>query len=129
LRLTFAAENRSPTGGGYGVFALQSAKRPQPYVVRREYPGAGMRPQLAYQTLRAALEYILAVLARTGRQPADWALEITGDAPLVIGQLTGSAAVQQPDLRPLNEQCRALLGRFGRYQLTLSVTPARLLDR
>ena len=45
-------------GGGYGTFAIESAKRAQPYVVRREYPGAGTLPQVAYQTLIAALDYI-----------------------------------------------------------------------
>jgi hypothetical protein len=118
LRVTFAVRNAGPGNGSYGVFALESATRPQPYVVRREYPGAGTLPQVAYQTLLAALEYILAVLTRTQRQPGDFALEIAGDAPLVIRQLTGSAAVRPPELQPLNAQCRALLGRFGSYQLT-----------
>jgi hypothetical protein len=130
LRLTFAVGNADPTGGRYGVFTLESAKRPQPYVVRRDYPGSWTTPHVAYQTLLDALDYILAVLARTGRQPADWTLEITGDAVLVSGQLSGSAEVWPVELQALNEQCRALLGRFGSYHLSGldRFAPATLLD-
>jgi hypothetical protein len=123
LRVTFAARGAGSAGGCYGVFALESAKRAQPYVVQRDYPGAATPPQVAYQTLQAALEYILAVFARTGRQPGDFALEIASDTPLVIRQLSGSAVVRPPKLRPLNEQCLGLLRQFGSYHLTVQ-TPA-----
>jgi hypothetical protein len=130
LRVTFAVGSASPASGSYGVFTIESAKRAQPYVVRREYPRAGTLPQVAYQTLLAALAYILAVLARTERQPADFSLEIAGDTPLVIGQLTARATVRPPELRPLNEQCRAVLRQFGRYRLMVQTpaAPAALLD-
>src|SRR4051812_27107998 len=75
LRLTFTAGSAGPDSGSYGVFTLESAKRRQPYVVRRDYPGPATSPQVAYQTLFAALEYILVVLACTERQPADFSLE------------------------------------------------------
>jgi ribonuclease HI len=123
LRVTFDGGSRGNPGQGYGSFAVESPKWPQPHIERRTYPGMLTNNQAEYLTLIAALEYILAALERTQRDPGQFVLEIAGDSALVIAfggaehinQVTGTWKVKQPELRPLADRCRDLLARFGNY--------------
>lgn len=70
--------------------------------------------QAEYRTLIGALERLLDLRGPRARATA---VHVLGDSLLVISQLRGQWKVKNADLRPLFEQARSLLSRFGRVDL------------
>ena len=114
--IVFDGGSKGNPGRGYGSYeiAARTGERKQK---RLEFGDRVTNNEAEYRTLIAALEDLTAMIARHGRQPADYSVRIRGDSQLVIQQVGGRWKVNHPNLRPLHARARALLARFGRSDL------------
>jgi len=104
--------NPGPSGGSY-VLATSDGRRD---TVRLEF-GLGTNNQAEYRTIVAALEDLLGRIERAGKDPARFSVVIQTDSRLVVGQTSEGWKIKEPSLRPLAEQVRALMARFGEARL------------
>src|ERR671935_179756 len=112
LVLIFDGGSLNNPGLGYGSFQLRA--RGEPPVVHRLEFGLGVTNNEAeYRALLAALEAALAHATAAGRDPRALRLLAYGDSQLVVNQVAGRWSVKAPNLRPLRDRARELLGAFG----------------
>jgi probable phosphoglycerate mutase len=117
VKLVFDGGALGNPGKGYGSFVYAGAvKRMRPLTV--EYPGITTNNQAEYMTLIRALESVMADLRAAQREPSEISLEIRSDSQLLVEQVNGRWKVRAVELRPLVEQVRSLLNRFGPWKLT-----------
>ncbi len=82
-------------GEAYGSFRLQRSGSP-PLPVQRLKFGRGTNNEAEYKALLGGLEELRRVLAGEGHRPADVEIEVRGDSRLVLEQLRGDVAGQEP---------------------------------
>ncbi|MDP9374855.1 MAG: ribonuclease HI family protein [Chloroflexota bacterium] len=114
--IVFDGGSKGNPGHGYGSYEI-SARTGQSKQQRLEFGDRITNNEAEYLTLIAALEGLAAMIARHGREPADFSVRVRGDSQLVIQQLAGRWKVKHPNIQPLHERASALLRRFGRADL------------
>ncbi|HMA33730.1 MAG TPA: cupin domain-containing protein [Chloroflexia bacterium] len=117
LQVVFDGGSKGNPGAGYGSFVIMAPGR-QPNLVQKEYPGRMTNNEAEYQTLLEALQYILATLEASGRDPKGYALDLRGDSELLIKQMKGEYQTKNATLRARGEAAHRLLRRFGQWHLT-----------
>jgi ribonuclease HI len=116
LSVAFDGGSRGNPGQGYGSYLVQSPGR-KPVVKRVEFGDNYTNNQAEYDSLIAALEYIIDRLNATGRTPEQVALEIKGDSDLVVNQLQGTYKVKEGGLKPRHARALELLDQFGAWMI------------
>ncbi|HYN87816.1 MAG TPA: ribonuclease HI family protein [Ardenticatenaceae bacterium] len=116
--LIFDGGSKGNPGKGYGSYALHRTATGQKRVERLDFPGRLTNNEAEYQTLIAALETLLGKLREHGRDPKDFSIEVRGDSQLVIFQVQGKWKAKDDRMAGYRDRARALLGEFGRHQLT-----------
>ncbi len=114
--IVFDGGSKGNPGRGYGSYEIRT-RSGQSKQQRLEFGDRVTNNEAEYLTLIAALEGLAAMIARHGREPADFSVCIRGDSQLVIQQLLGRWKVKHPNMFPLHERAGALLKRFGRTDL------------
>lgn len=117
LQVVFDGGSLGNPGKGYGSFVIMAPGR-KPNLVRREYTGVMTNNEAEYRTLIEALDYILAILERGGRDPKGYELDIRGDSELLVKQMKGEYKTKSGSLREQGEAAHRLLRRFGKWHLT-----------
>jgi ribonuclease HI len=117
LNLVFDGGSRGNPGQGYGSYLVQSPGR-RPVVKRVEFGDNYTNNQAEYDSLIAALEYIVDRLDVTNRSPEQVALDIKTDSDLVVNQLQGTYKVKESGLKPRHARALELLDRFGAWMIT-----------
>jgi ribonuclease HI/quercetin dioxygenase-like cupin family protein len=117
LNLVFDGGSRGNPGQGYGSYLVQSPGR-RPVVKRVEFGDNYTNNQAEYDSLIAALEYIIDRLNVTNRSPEQVALDIKTDSDLVVNQLQGTYKVKEGGLKPRHARSLELLDRFGAWMIT-----------
>jgi ribonuclease HI len=117
LNLVFDGGSRGNPGQGYGSYLVQSPGR-RPVVKRVEFGDNYTNNQAEYDSLIAALEYIVDRLNVTNRSPEQVALDIKTDSDLVVNQLQGTYKVKEGGLKPRHARALELLDRFGAWMIT-----------
>jgi ribonuclease HI/quercetin dioxygenase-like cupin family protein len=117
LSVAFDGGSRGNPGQGYGSYLVQSPGR-KPVVKRVEFGDNYTNNQAEYDSLIAALEYIIDRLNATGRTPEQVALDIKGDSDLVVNQLQGTYKVKEGGLKPRHARALELLDQFGAWMIT-----------
>lgn len=116
LLVVFDGGSRGNPGQGYGSYLVQSPGR-KPVVKRAEFGTNHTNNQAEYDSLLAALNYIIDRLTATGRTPDGVALDIKTDSDLVANQLQGNYKVKDAGLKPRHAQAMELLDQFGAWQI------------
>lgn len=103
-------------GRGYGSYVIL---RDSAEILREQltYDHISLRitnNQAEYRTLIGALQRLHDI---RGAAAGTTAVRVLGDSLLVISQLRGQWKVKNAELRPLYEEARTLLSRFGRVEL------------
>ncbi len=101
-------------GRGYGSYQISTDQSIVRHC-REDYEGRITNNQAEYLTLIESLRWLANDL---GPGAAESSVEVWGDSQLVINQILGAWKVRNEGLRPLVEQARAELARFGRTRLT-----------
>ncbi|HUS15264.1 MAG TPA: cupin domain-containing protein, partial [Chloroflexia bacterium] len=117
LQVVFDGGSKGNPGKGYGSFVILAPGR-KPNLVQKEYTGMMTNNEAEYQTLLEALQYILATLDGSGRDPKGFELDIRGDSELLIKQMKGEYKTKSGTLRERGEAAHRLLRRFGKWHLT-----------
>jgi ribonuclease HI len=117
LNVVFDGGSRGNPGQGYGSYLVQSPGR-KPVIKRVEFGDNYTNNQAEYDTLIAALQYIVERLTATGRTPQQVALDIKTDSDLVVNQLQGSYKVKDAGLKHRYGQANELLEQFGAWLIT-----------
>jgi ribonuclease HI len=117
LNVVFDGGSRGNPGQGYGSYLVQSPGR-KPVIKRVEFGDNYTNNQAEYDTLIAALQYIIERLTATGRTPHQVALDIKTDSDLVVNQLQGSYKVKDAGLKHRYAQTNELLEQFGAWLIT-----------
>ncbi|HEU0115412.1 MAG TPA: ribonuclease HI family protein [Thermomicrobiales bacterium] len=97
-------------GKGYGSFQIVSGEG----VVaagRLDFGDGVTNNQAEFRTLIRALE---ALAERQGDRAAQTSVAVRGDSQLVINTVNGSWKARHPELIPLRDRAKSLLGRFGK---------------
>ncbi|HET9493590.1 MAG TPA: cupin domain-containing protein [Chloroflexia bacterium] len=116
LSVAFDGGSRGNPGQGYGSYLVQSPGR-KPVVKRVEFGDNYTNNQAEYDSLIAALEYIIDRLNATGRTPEQVALDIKSDSDLVVNQLQGTYKVKEGGLKPRHARALELLDQFGAWMI------------
>ena len=101
-------------GRGYGSYQITNDQSIVRHC-REDYEGRITNNQAEYLTLIESLRWLANDL---GPDAAETSVEVWGDSQLVVNQLLGAWKVRNEGLRPLVEQARAELARFGRTRLS-----------
>jgi ribonuclease HI len=117
LNVVFDGGSRGNPGEGYGSYLVQSPGR-KPVIKRVEFGDNYTNNQAEYDSLIAALQYIIERLTATGRTPQQVALDIKTDSDLVANQLQGSYKVKDAGLKHRYAQANELLEQFGAWLIT-----------
>jgi ribonuclease HI len=117
LDVVFDGGSRGNPGQGYGSYMVQSPGR-RPVVKRVEFGDNYTNNQAEYDSLIAALEYIINRLDVTNRSPEQVALDIKTDSDLVVNQLQGTYKVKEGGLKPRHARALELLDQFGAWMVT-----------
>ena len=116
-RLVFDGGSLGNPGRGYGSFQIIGPRGEVLLHERLDFAERGdavTNNQAEYLTLIHALDRFSRTIGERARATA---VEIRGDSQLVINQLNGRWKVRNEELRPLFEQARSLLARFGHADL------------
>jgi ribonuclease HI len=100
-------------GLGYGSYEIASAAG-RVAGQRLEFGDDLTNNQAEFMTLIAALQDLL---QRVGPEAGTASLAVRGDSQLVIRGLKGEWKIKHPNLQPLYQEGRALLGRFRSVDL------------
>ena len=114
--IVFDGGSKGNPGRGYGSYEIR-CRTGASKQKRLEFGDRVTNNEAEYLTLIAALEELVAMIARHGREPAAFTVRVRGDSQLVIQQVLGRWKVTHPNMRPLHERARALLARFGASDL------------
>jgi probable phosphoglycerate mutase len=101
-------------GKGYGSYEITSGETLVRPVHRHDYGDNVTNNQAEYQTLIEALKWLADHLGADAPQTR---VLVNGDSQLVLYQLLGRWKVRNAGLRPLYEEARRLIGRFGQVDL------------
>lgn len=115
--LIFDGGSKGNPGKGYGSYALYRTDTGRGRVERLEFPGLMTNNEAEYQTLITALETLLGKIREHGRDPQAFSIEVRGDSQLVILQVLGKWRAKDERMAVYRDRVRALLARFGRYEL------------
>ena len=115
--LTFDGGSRGNPGQGYGSYLLIRVQDGAQLLQRLEFGDDYTNNEAEYDTLIAALQDLVGRIAKAGRQPQEFALEVRGDSALVINQLQGRWQAKEPRMRGRRDRCLRLLRRFGAVNL------------
>ena len=113
LEIVFDGGSKGNPGLGYGSFLLRD-RDGFSEITRLEYGDRVTNNQAEYRTFIAAMETALAHADARGWEPGALSLTVRTDSQLVVEQVCGRWKVRHPELQPLSNQARELLGRFGR---------------
>ncbi len=97
-------------GKAYGSFKLQTREGKE-RIMRLQF-GHGTNNSAEYMALNAALKDLRDAIIKTGKNPANFDVEVLGDSQLVIQQVRGVWKCKNTTLKPLLEEARALAGQF-----------------
>jgi ribonuclease HI len=115
--LIFDGGSRGNPGWGYGSYAIVRTQDGAQRLKRLDLGDSYTSNEAEYDTLIAALEYLLGRIKEVGRQAGEFALEVRGDSSLVINQLTGRWRAKDARMQSRRDRCLSLLGRFGSVDL------------
>ncbi|MDQ3704559.1 MAG: hypothetical protein M3437_04925 [Chloroflexota bacterium] len=103
-------------GSCTGTYRLITNKG-RSYQTKVKHVGERILGEGEYLTLSSALEDLTERIKTAGRDPGKFTVTIFSGQELVTKQLTGAYQVKSQLLRPLYEQARSALSRFGRVEI------------
>ena len=101
---------------GYGSYAV-IARDGRSRVVRLEL-GDVTNNVAEYLSLISALEDLIGVITRAGRDPSEFTIEVKGDSALVINQVKMTWRAKNSRMVGLRGRARRLLFRFREWEAT-----------
>ncbi len=116
FEVVFDGGSLNNPGRGYGSYRLRGPGG-ESRIERLSFGDGVTNNEAEYRALIHALEDLLEELARQGRAAESVRLVIRGDSQLVLNQVAGRWKVTRPNLAPLNQRARELVGRFGQVEL------------
>lgn len=117
--ILFDGGSQGNPGPAYGSYRLTRVVDGRSDVVRLDFGRDLTSNEAEYETLIAALEGLIARIEGTGRDPADFTVEVRGDSTLVLRQVEGSWKTKDERMRALCSRVRRLLARFKDCRLCL----------
>lgn len=120
IEIVYDGGTREGSEQTYGTYAIRWPGEPQESVQLR-YGGQSSAEEAEYDTLIAALESVMQRLASLNIVADRANLDIRGESPIIIEQLTGQTEIDNPALRLRCDRVRYLLRKFGTWGLHRNV--------
>jgi ribonuclease HI len=115
--VVFDGGSRGNPGWGYGSFSIVRVQDGAQRLKRLDLGHGYTSNEAEYDTLVAALKYLLERIEESGRRAEQFALEVRGDSSLVINQLSGKWRAKEPRMKERRDLCLGLLEQFGSVEL------------
>jgi ribonuclease HI len=116
--IIFDGGSHGNPGLGYGSYALIRNQDGRVRKKRLRFGDQVTSNQAEYQALIAALEDLIDTIAKAGRSPTYFSVEIKGDSQLVMRQIEGTWKTKSLNLMPLRDKVEELLAQMGSFKLT-----------
>ena len=116
IEIVYDGGTREGSEQSYGAYAIRWPGEQQENVQLR-FGEQTTSDEAEYDTLIAALEAVMQRLTSLGIAPSDANLDIRGESPTIIEQLTGQTEIDNPALRVRCDRVRFLLRKFGTWGL------------